>query len=73
MDGSHLVEMRWLAPRALSGKPKMFLSFAPPIGVTDVLDPMGGPKADFALALSLIEAGCKGLLAELAPPAKKAI
>ena len=73
MDGSHLVEMRWLAPRALSGKPKMFLSFAPPIGVTDVLDPMGGPKSEFALALSLIEAGCKGLLAELAPTAKRAI
>ena len=73
MDASHLVEMRWLAPRALSAKPKLFLSFAPPIGVMDVLDPMGGPKAGFARALGLIEAGCKGLLAELMPAAKKAI
>jgi protein-tyrosine phosphatase len=73
MEASHLVEMRWLAPRALAGKPKMFLSFAPPIGVMDVLDPMGGPKADFALALNLIEAGCRGLLAELTPSARRAI
>ena len=39
MDSSHLVEMRWLAPRALVGKPKLFLSFAPPMGVVDVADP----------------------------------
>jgi protein-tyrosine phosphatase len=73
MDASHLVEMRWLAPRALSAKPRLFLSFAPPIGVMDVLDPMGGPKSGFTLALGLIEAGCKGLLAELTPKAKMAI
>jgi protein-tyrosine phosphatase len=73
MDSSHLVAMRWLAPRALSGKPKMFLSFAPPMGVIDVLDPIGGPKAEFERALSLIEAGCKGLLGRLKPQVKKAI
>ena len=73
MDSSHLVDMRWLSPRALTGKPKLFLSFAPPIGVTDVLDPIGGPRAGFERALSLIEAGCKGLLERLAPAVKKAI
>jgi protein-tyrosine phosphatase len=73
MDSSHLVAMRWLAPRALTGKPRMFLSFAPPMGVVDVLDPIGGPKADFERALSLIEAGCKGLFDRLAPQVKKAI
>ena len=73
MDSSHLVEMRWLAPRALIGKPRLFLSFAPPIGVTDVLDPIGGPRAGFERTLSLIEAGCKGLLERLAPQVKKAI
>ena len=73
MDSSHLVDMRWLSPRTLTGKPKMFLSFAPPMGVIDVRDPMGGPKADFERALSLIEAGCKGLLERLAPQVKKAI
>ena len=73
MDSSHLVAMRWLAPRALVGKPRMFLSFAPPMGVIDVLDPIGGPRAEFERALSLIEAGCKGLLARLKPQVKKAI
>ena len=73
MDSSHLVEMRWLAPRALVGKPKLFLSFAPPMGVTDVLDPIGGPRAGFERALSLIEAGCKGLLERVKPAVKKAI
>ena len=73
MDSSHLVDMRWLAPRALTTKPKMFLSFAPPMGVIDVLDPMGGPKSGFERALSLIEAGCKGLLDRLTPSIKKAI
>ncbi|MDP1750367.1 MAG: low molecular weight protein-tyrosine-phosphatase [Reyranella sp.] len=73
MDSSHLVAMRWLAPRSLVGKPKLFLSFGPPMGIVDVADPIGGPKDGFERALSLIEAGCKGLLARLAPTAKKAI
>ncbi|MBX9946783.1 MAG: low molecular weight phosphotyrosine protein phosphatase [Reyranella sp.] len=72
MDSSHLVAMRWLAPRALADKPKMFLSFAPPIGISEVLDPIGGPKAGFERALSLIEAGCKGLLDRLGAAAKRA-
>lgn len=73
MDSSHLVAMRWMAPRALTGKPRMFLSFAPPMGVIDVLDPIGGPRPEFERALSLIEAGCKGLLERLKPQVRKAI
>ncbi|TAJ37969.1 MAG: low molecular weight phosphotyrosine protein phosphatase [Reyranella sp.] len=73
MDSSHLVEMRWLAPRALVGKPKLFLSFAPPMGVVDVADPIGGPRAGFERALSLIEAGCKGLLERVKPAVRTAI
>ncbi len=73
MDSSHLVAMRWLAPRSLVGKPKLFLSFGPPMGIVDVADPIGGPKEGFERALSLIEAGCKGLLTRLAPTAKRAI
>lgn len=73
MDSSHLVAMRWLSPRSLVGKPKLFLSFGPMLGITDVADPIGGPKDGFERALSLIEAGCKGLLARLAPMVKKAI
>ena len=73
MDSSHLVAMRWLAPRALVGKPKLFMSFGPAMGIVDVADPIGGPKEGFESALSLIEAGCKGLLARLAPISKRAI
>ncbi len=73
MDSSHLVAMRWLSPRSLVGKPKLFLSFGPPLGIVDVFDPMGGPKDGFERALSLIEAGCKGLFEKLAPAAKRAI
>ena len=73
MDSSHLVAMRWMAPRSLVGKPKLFLSFGPMLGIADVADPMGGPREGFERALSLIEAGCKGLLEKLAPSVKKAI
>jgi protein-tyrosine phosphatase len=73
MDSSHLVAMRWMAPRSLVGKPKLFLSFGPMLGIADVADPMGGPREGFERALSLIEAGCKGLLEKLAPLVKKAI
>ena len=65
--------LRWLAPRALVGKPRLFMSFAPPMGIVDVADPMGGPKEEFERALSLIEDGCKGLLDSLAPSVRKAI
>ena len=73
MDATHLVAMRWLAPRALAGKPKLFLSFGPMLGITDVADPIGGPREGFVRALGVIEAGCKGLLARLAPTVKTAI
>ncbi|MEI7871020.1 MAG: low molecular weight protein-tyrosine-phosphatase [Alphaproteobacteria bacterium] len=73
MDSSHLVAMRWLSPRSLVGKPKLFMSYGPPLGIVDVADPMGGPKDGFERALSLIEAGCKGLFEKLAPMVKKAI
>ena len=72
MDRSHLADMRWMAPRELADRPQMFTEFGPPIGVVDVADPYGGPTQDYERALDLIEAGCKGLLARLAPLARKA-
>ena len=73
MESCHLVDMRWLAPRAFADKPKMFMSFAPRIGITEVADPIGKGQAEFEHALDLIEAGCKGLLDRLSPAIKKAI
>ena len=35
MDSSHLVAMRWLSPRSLVGKPKLFMSYGPPLGIVD--------------------------------------
>jgi protein-tyrosine phosphatase len=73
MDRGHLADLRWLAPRALTGKPQLFMSFAPPFGLLDVSDPYGGRREDYERALDLIEAGCRGLLDHLAVEVKKAI
>lgn len=67
MDRSHLVAMRWMAPRALSDRPQMFMKFAPQTRVVEVPDPYGGPAQGYERALDLIEAGCAGLLAHLKP------
>lgn len=65
MDRTHLAAMRWLAPSGLTGRPQMFMKYAPDLGVRDVLDPFGGTNEDFERALDLIEAGCAGLLKHL--------
>lgn len=67
MDRSHLVTMRWMAPRALSDRPQMFMKFAPQARVMEVADPYGGPARAYERALDLIEVGCAGLLAHLKP------
>jgi protein-tyrosine phosphatase len=69
MDRGHLAALRRIAPVALLDRPRMFLEFAPHLGLRDVEDPyMRGPT-HYERALDLIEEGCKGLLAEI----KKAI
>lgn len=65
MDRTHLAAMRWLAPSGLTERPKMFLQYAPALGVRDIQDPFGGANEDFERALDLIEAGCAGLLRHL--------
>ncbi len=67
MDRSHLVTMRWMAPRALADRPQMFMKFAPQARVIDVPDPFGGPARGYEQTLDLIEMGCAGLLASLKP------
>ncbi len=73
MTREHLVEMRWLAPRALADKPKLFMSYAPPVGILDVADPYGRSREEYERALGLIEAGCRGLLDRLTPQVRRAI
>jgi protein-tyrosine-phosphatase len=63
MDRGHLAELRRLAPRGLTERPRMFAT-------ADVADPYGGTARDYERALDLIEEGCRDLLATLTPEAK---
>ena len=70
MDRTHLAAMRWMAPRKLQDRPQMLMRSAPELNIVDVADPYGGSASDYARALDLIEAGCKGLFDKLAPLAE---
>jgi protein-tyrosine phosphatase len=72
MDRTHLAALRWMAPRGFMDRPQMFMKFAPQARVIEVPDPFGGPTRGYEQALDLIEVGCAGLLAHLAPQAKTA-
>jgi protein-tyrosine phosphatase len=65
MDRGHLRILRGMAPGGLREKPRLFLDFAPHLGLRDVADPWGGAMADYERALDTIEAGCAGLLEHL--------
>jgi protein-tyrosine phosphatase len=65
MDRTHLGALRRLAPQGLTGKPRLFLDFAPHLGLREVADPWMGEAADYERALNLIEAGCAALLEQL--------
>jgi len=65
MDRGHLAAMRRIAPIALLDRPRMFLEFAPELGMRDVVDPYGGSREEYERAFDTIEAGCRGLLAHL--------
>jgi len=58
MDRGHLAELRRLAPRGLTERPRMFTA-------ADVADPYGGTARDYERALDLIEGGCRDLLGTL--------
>jgi len=73
MDRGHLVELRWLAPRELSNKPKLFMTYASSTRILDVSDPYGRSRKDYERAFGLIEAGCRGLFDHVASQVRKAI
>jgi len=64
MDGGNLTQMERLRPKGNTTPVARLLDHAPETGVRDVPDPYmtGG----FDRTLDLIEAGCRGLLAEMA-------
>jgi protein-tyrosine phosphatase len=75
MDSANYEELTQLAPKEARHKIRQFLDFAPQTGTRDVPDPFFGGSEGFDHALDLIEAGARGLLADLlsdeARPVKK--
>ena len=65
MDRGHLGIMRRLAVPVYADRARLFLSFAPDLGIEDVPDPFYGEERDFAHALDLIERGSRALLGAL--------
>jgi protein-tyrosine phosphatase len=62
MDRGHLRLMRRLAPAPAAPRLRLFLDYAPRLGLSDVPDPYYGDARDFESALGLIEHGARGLL-----------
>ena len=71
MDRGHMADLRWMAPRDGGTRLEMFTKYGPMPSILDVQDPYGGSREEYERALSLIEAGSKGLLAALTPAAKE--
>ena len=65
MDSGHFDRLRQAAPAARADRIRRFLEFAPGAGRRDVPDPYYGGAEDYELALDLIEAGCRGIVAML--------
>lgn len=65
MDHGHLSDLLALCPAGRTDRVRMFLSFAPELGVRDVPDPYYGGPEGFEEVLDLVEAGSRGLLQHL--------
>ena len=64
MDRGHHDHLSRQAPEG-AGDIRLFLEFAPETGHLEVPDPYYGGTEDYDLALDLIEAGCRGIVAML--------
>jgi protein-tyrosine phosphatase len=62
MDAENLTELRKLCPDEHAHKLRLFLSYAPETGRTEVPDPYYGSAAGFEVVLDLCEAGANGLI-----------
>ncbi len=62
MDRGHHAHLARLCPPGREERLRLFLDFAPHLGVRDVPDPYYGGPDGFERVLDLIEAGCEGLL-----------
>jgi protein-tyrosine phosphatase len=62
MDRGHYGELARLCPVGLRERLRLFLDFAPGLGLEEVPDPYYGGLEDYDLALDLIEPGVAGLI-----------
>ena len=67
MDQSNLDDLRDICPPAHLGKLRLFLDFAPQLGIREVPDPYYGGPQGFDRVLDLCEAAAKGLLDHIRP------
>lgn len=62
MDRSHQALLAQICPKGHEDRIRLFLSFAPHLGLRDVPDPYYGGGDGFERVLDMIEAGSRGLL-----------
>ena len=65
MDSSNYADLAAIAPAASRDKIKLFLDFAPNLGIRDVPDPYYGGDAGFELVIDILEDACAGLMETL--------
>ena len=65
MDSQNHSDLSMMAPTNAQDRIRMFLSFAPKKGITDVPDPYYGGANGFDHVLDLVEAASLGLLQEI--------
>src|ERR1700677_4663533 len=65
MDAENLRELQAIQPRNSRASLKLFLEYAPDVGLREVPDPYYGNAADFEKVLDLTTAASRGLLAAL--------
>ncbi len=65
MDGANQRAMEALRPPGSAARVALFLYFAPELGTREVPDPYYGGTEGFERVLDMVEAGARGLLAEI--------
>jgi len=66
MDADNLAELRKMCPEEHAHKLRLFLSYAPETGRTEVPDPYFGSAAGFEVVMDLCEAAANGLIGSYA-------
>ena len=65
MDNANLASLRSIAPTRSKQKIELLLTYGDRFHGKEVPDPYGGKPSDYAIALDMIEDGCRGLVSLL--------